>query len=146
MRNHRRVAVRLRCLRNLVVGMHPRFMDRIPATDAERTQAGLDQRLTISIAEAAFILEVSQRVVERFVATGSLNCSGLRPSGRVTVASLESLVDLRVEDGVQSLLARWALQQIVERRLHAPRASSPAERPPPLLDAVSVLPLRDVDP
>ena len=111
-------------------------MGCVLAIEAGTARAAPDERLTVSFAEAAFILEVSERAVERLVTVGGLEVSALHASRTLTAASLGGFVDLRVDQGVQSLLARWALGQIVEGRLQALRAQSPDDRPPPLLDAV----------
>jgi hypothetical protein len=95
-----------------------------------------DRRLAVSILEAAFVLQVDTRDVERLILLGDLTRSSLHGPNSITVASLEVLIASRITAGMQSLLARWALEQVATRRLRVARVSSTVEDPPSLLDSV----------
>jgi len=120
-------------------------MERIPGVgvDANGGGAPVDRRLAVSFAEASFVLQLERHDVERLVMEGGLAHSVLHGAGRITVASLEALVESRIGAGTQSLLARWVLEQLVRRRLQAPSRSTTANPPPPLLDAVAPMAIRE---
>jgi hypothetical protein len=116
--------------RRLPMPERPVAIHRLRARPAPRDVLYADVTMLIGdrplrVHEAAFVLRVAENEIRRRTARGELPVTWAGAHRRVALRAVRELLD-------GDLLADLALDQILDGRLHAPRAPRPSQPPPPL--------------